>query len=139
MNNKPAIGCFQTQTSNLLPTDVFSDLCQESQVLLLWNMRIFSLFPLSPLFLSLTQGSYGVAQANLELEFTEDDLEPLGLSGPPAFFTFSVWITGVRLSTCLCQAADQTQSFLCARQVLYQASHFPSAGIPWFSGEPLVS
>lgn len=31
MNNKPAIGCFQTQTSNLLPTGVGSDLCQESQ------------------------------------------------------------------------------------------------------------
>ena len=77
MNNKPAIGCFQTQTSNLLPTGVGSDLCQESQVLLLWNIHIFSLFPLSPLFLSLTQVSCGVAQANLELEFTEDDLEPL--------------------------------------------------------------
>lgn len=52
---------------------------KRTRLLLLWNIRIFSLFPSSLLFLSLTQGSCGVAQADLELEFTEDDLEPLVL------------------------------------------------------------
>lgn len=139
MNNKQAIGCSQTQTSNLLPTDVCSDLCQENQAsatvehthfLFISFVALVSFFDTGLLWCG---PGWPWTRIHWRWSWTP------GPSGPPAFFTLSVWITGVHLSTRLCQATDQTQSFLCARQVLFQASHFPGAGFPWFSGEPLVS